>query len=151
MGTDESVTFCGTLCDYRPYGAIVAAASVDREELIQAEISENVIESVRSRMAVIDHRRQTCINRSRLTCRQKTRWWICTTNNRRRSWRVMGRLVGLGWKNSQRFLGFARNDKGTQAAGPCAAQVSKPVLPKHAANQAVARASVFATARFLSE
>jgi predicted amidohydrolase len=37
---------------------IVAAASADREELIQAEISEEVIKSVRSRMAVFAHRRQ---------------------------------------------------------------------------------------------
>ena len=57
VGTDDSVTFCGTSAIIDPYGAIVAAASVDREELIQAEISENVIRSVRSRMAVFDHRR----------------------------------------------------------------------------------------------
>ena len=57
VGTDEDVTFCGTSAIIDPYGAIVAAASVDREELIQAEISENVIKSVRSRMAVFDHRR----------------------------------------------------------------------------------------------
>jgi predicted amidohydrolase len=41
-----------------PYGTILAAASVDREELIQAEISKDVIDSVRSRMAVFDHRRR---------------------------------------------------------------------------------------------
>ena len=56
-GTDDGVTFCGTSAIIDPYGAIVAAASVDREELIQAEISEDVIRSVRSRMAVFDHRR----------------------------------------------------------------------------------------------
>ena len=56
-GTDDGVTFCGTSALIDPYGAIVAAASVDREELIQAEISEDVIRSVRSRMAVFDHRR----------------------------------------------------------------------------------------------
>ena len=39
-GTDDGVTFCGTSAIIDPYGAIVAAASVDREELIQAEISE---------------------------------------------------------------------------------------------------------------
>jgi omega-amidase len=58
VGTDDGVTFCGTSAIIDPYGAIVAAASVDREELIQAEISEEIINSVRSRMAVFEHRRQ---------------------------------------------------------------------------------------------
>jgi len=57
VGTDDGVTFCGTSAIIDPYGAIVAAASVDREELIQAEISEDVINSVRDRMRVFDHRR----------------------------------------------------------------------------------------------
>jgi len=57
VGTDDGVTFCGTSAIIDPYGAIVAAASVDREELIQAEISEDVINSVRNRMRVFDHRR----------------------------------------------------------------------------------------------
>jgi omega-amidase len=57
VGTDDGVTFCGTSAIIDPYGAIVAAASIDREELIQAEISEDVIKSVRSRMAIFDHRR----------------------------------------------------------------------------------------------
>jgi omega-amidase len=58
VGTDDGVTFCGTSTIIDPYGAIVAAASVDREELLQGEISEEVIESVRKRMAVFDHRRR---------------------------------------------------------------------------------------------
>ncbi len=57
VGTDDGVTFCGTSAIIDPYGTILAAASVDREELIQAEISEDVVNSVRSRMAVFDHRR----------------------------------------------------------------------------------------------
>ena len=57
VGTDDGVTFCGTSAIIDPYGVIVAAASADREELIQAEISEEVINSVRKRMAVFDHRR----------------------------------------------------------------------------------------------
>lgn len=57
VGTDDGVTFCGTSAIIDPYGAIVAAASVDREELIQAEISEDVINFVRDRMRVFDHRR----------------------------------------------------------------------------------------------
>jgi predicted amidohydrolase len=58
VGTDDGVTFCGTSAIIDPYGVIVAAASADREELLQAEILEEVITSVRGRMAVFDHRRQ---------------------------------------------------------------------------------------------
>lgn len=58
VGTDDGVTFCGSSAVIDPYGVILAAASADREELIQAEISELVIESVRQRMAVFDHRRR---------------------------------------------------------------------------------------------
>jgi predicted amidohydrolase len=58
VGTDDGVTFCGTSAIIDPYGTILAAASVDREELIQAETSKDVIDSVRSRMAVFDHRRR---------------------------------------------------------------------------------------------
>jgi predicted amidohydrolase len=58
VGTDDGVTLCGTSAIIDPYGVIVAAASADREELIQAEISEEVLNSVRKRMAVFDHRRQ---------------------------------------------------------------------------------------------
>jgi omega-amidase len=57
VGTDDGITFCGTSAIIDPYGAIVAAASVDREELIQAEISEDLIKSVRDRMRVFEHRR----------------------------------------------------------------------------------------------
>jgi predicted amidohydrolase len=57
VGTDDGVTFCGTSAIIDPYGAIVAAASVDREELIQADISDEVIDSVRKRMLVFEHRR----------------------------------------------------------------------------------------------
>jgi omega-amidase len=57
VGTDDGVTFCGSSVVVDPYGAIIAAASADREELIQAEISEDVIAHVRERMAVFAHRR----------------------------------------------------------------------------------------------
>jgi omega-amidase len=57
VGTDDGVTFCGSSAIIDPYGAVVAAASADREELIVAEISKEVIDSVRKRMAVFDHRR----------------------------------------------------------------------------------------------
>ena len=57
IGTDDGVTFCGTSAIIDPYGAIVAAASADREELLQAEISRETIDSVRDRMRAFDHRR----------------------------------------------------------------------------------------------
>jgi predicted amidohydrolase len=58
VGTDDGVTFCGSSVIIDPYGVVVAAASADREELIQAEMSKEVLDSVRSRMAVFDHRRR---------------------------------------------------------------------------------------------
>jgi predicted amidohydrolase len=58
VGTDDGVTFCGTSAIIDPYGVIIASASADREELIQAELSEEVIASVRNRMAVFAHRRK---------------------------------------------------------------------------------------------
>lgn len=57
VGTDAGVTLCGTSVIIDPYGAILAAASVDREELLLAEISVEVVNSVRDRMRVFDHRR----------------------------------------------------------------------------------------------
>jgi predicted amidohydrolase len=57
VGTDDGVTFCGTSAIFDPYGVILAAASVDREELIAAEISKEIVDLVRSRMQVFDHRR----------------------------------------------------------------------------------------------
>jgi omega-amidase len=58
VGTDDGVTFCGTSTIIDPYGVILAAASADREELIQAEISQDVLQSVRGRMRVFEHRRK---------------------------------------------------------------------------------------------
>jgi omega-amidase len=57
VGSDDGVTFCGSSVIIDPYGVIVAAASADREELIRAEISQDVIDAVRQRMAVFEHRR----------------------------------------------------------------------------------------------
>ncbi|HEV2840476.1 MAG TPA: nitrilase-related carbon-nitrogen hydrolase [Chthoniobacterales bacterium] len=56
-GTDEGVTCCGSSAIIDPYGVTVASASTDREELIQAELSEEVITSVRNKMAVFEQRR----------------------------------------------------------------------------------------------
>jgi len=57
VGTDEGVSFCGTSIIIDPYGVILASASQGREELIQAEISEDEVKSVRSQMEVFAHRR----------------------------------------------------------------------------------------------
>jgi predicted amidohydrolase len=57
VGSDDGVTFCGSSVIVDPYGVIVAAASADREELIVGDIRAEVIDSVRSRMAVFEHRR----------------------------------------------------------------------------------------------
>ena len=58
VGTDDGVTFCGTSAIIDPYGVILAASAVDREELIYAELSKDVLNSVRARMAVFEHRRE---------------------------------------------------------------------------------------------
>src|SRR5882757_567616 len=57
VGTDDGVTFCGSSLIIDPSGAILAAASPNREELIGAEISEQVIADVRNRVTVFAHRR----------------------------------------------------------------------------------------------
>jgi predicted amidohydrolase len=57
VGTDNGGTFCGSSAMIDPYGAIIAEASTDREELIEAEVSQNVIATVRERMRVFAHRR----------------------------------------------------------------------------------------------
>jgi len=44
---------------------VVAAASADREELIVAEVSCEVLETVRQRMAVFSHRRSDLYDRRR--------------------------------------------------------------------------------------
>jgi len=57
VGTDEGVTCCGSSTIIDPYGVVLASASTDREELVLAEISEEVITSVRNKMAVFAQRR----------------------------------------------------------------------------------------------
>ena len=58
VGTDDGVTFCGTSAIIDPYGTIIAAASVDREETIYADVSTEVLDLVRDRMRVFEHRRR---------------------------------------------------------------------------------------------
>lgn len=57
VGTDDGTAFCGTSAIIDPYGVVIAAASSDREELIYAEVSGEVVRSVRDRMPVFAHRR----------------------------------------------------------------------------------------------
>src|SRR6266567_9034206 len=47
VGADDGVSFCGTSSIIDPGGLIVASASQDREELIQAELSEELVSSTR--------------------------------------------------------------------------------------------------------
>ncbi len=56
-GTDAGVTCCGSSAVIDPAGVLLAAASAEREELITAELSPEVLEAVRARMAVFAHRR----------------------------------------------------------------------------------------------
>ena len=62
VGTDDGVTFAGSSLIVDPSGTILAAASPDREELIQAEVSEEVIADVRNRVTVFAHRRPDLYN-----------------------------------------------------------------------------------------
>jgi omega-amidase len=57
VGTDDGVTLCGSSLIVDPSGKILASASSDREELIEAEISEQVIADVRDLVHVFEHRR----------------------------------------------------------------------------------------------
>jgi predicted amidohydrolase len=58
VGIDDGVTCCGSSAIIDPYGVTITSASADREELLVAEVSVEVIDSVRKRMAVFDHRRE---------------------------------------------------------------------------------------------
>src|SRR5436853_194162 len=57
VGTDDGVTFCGTSAIIDPSGNVLASASPDQEELIEAEISREFMQDVRSKIAVFEHRR----------------------------------------------------------------------------------------------
>ncbi|SRR5581483_85472 len=57
VGTDDEVTFCGSSVIIDPNGAVLDSASADRDELIQSELSAEVIKKTRDRMPVFAHRR----------------------------------------------------------------------------------------------
>ena len=57
VGRDGGAPFCGSSAVIDPYGVVVAAASADRAELIVADLSQEVLDTVRERMPVFAHRR----------------------------------------------------------------------------------------------
>jgi omega-amidase len=57
VGVDDGAAFCGDSAIIDPGGAILAAASNDGEELVEAEISSSAVAAVRERMPVFAHRR----------------------------------------------------------------------------------------------
>jgi omega-amidase len=58
VGKDDDLWFCGSSAIIDPRGVVIASASADREELIQADLSEDLVRSVRSRVESLAHRRQ---------------------------------------------------------------------------------------------
>jgi predicted amidohydrolase len=58
VGKDDDLWFCGSSAIIDPRGVVVAAASADREELIQADVSQELVASVRQRIQSLGHRRQ---------------------------------------------------------------------------------------------
>ncbi len=58
VGKDDDLWFCGSSAIIDPRGVVIASASADREELIQADLSEDLVVSVRSRVESLAHRRQ---------------------------------------------------------------------------------------------
>src|SRR5215467_4835170 len=58
VGRDDDLWFCGNSAVIDPRGVVIAAASADREELVHADVSEELVQSVRQRMQSLGHRRQ---------------------------------------------------------------------------------------------
>ena len=58
VGKDDELWFCGSSAIIDPRGVVIAAASADREELIYAELSQELVDSVRQRVQSLGHRRQ---------------------------------------------------------------------------------------------
>jgi omega-amidase len=57
VGKDEELWFCGSSAIIDPRGVVIAAASADREELIHADLSQELVRSVRLRVQSLGHRR----------------------------------------------------------------------------------------------
>jgi omega-amidase len=58
VGKDDDLWFCGSSAIIDPRGVVIAAASADREELIHADLSQELVLSVRSRVESLAHRRE---------------------------------------------------------------------------------------------
>jgi len=58
VGKDDDLWFCGSSAIIDPRGVVIAAASADREEFIQADVCEELVLSVRSRVESFAHRRE---------------------------------------------------------------------------------------------
>jgi len=58
VGKDDELWFCGSSAIIDPRGVVIAAASADREELIHADVSHELVQSIRSRVDSLAHRRQ---------------------------------------------------------------------------------------------
>jgi omega-amidase len=58
VGKDEGLWFCGSSAIIDPRGVAIASASADREELVEADVSQELVLSVRSRVKSLAHRRQ---------------------------------------------------------------------------------------------
>ncbi|HKS04191.1 MAG TPA: nitrilase-related carbon-nitrogen hydrolase, partial [Chthoniobacterales bacterium] len=58
VGRDDDLWLCGNSAIIDPRGVTIAAASPDREESIYADISTELVQSVRRRMKSLGHRRQ---------------------------------------------------------------------------------------------
>ena len=58
VGKDDNLWFCGSSAIIDPRGVVIAAASADREELIHAELSQELVDSVRQRVQSLGHRRR---------------------------------------------------------------------------------------------
>src|SRR5205807_478886 len=58
VGKDGDLWFCGSSAIIDPRGVVIAAASADREELIQADLSQEIVLSVRTRVRSFAHRRE---------------------------------------------------------------------------------------------
>ena len=58
VGKDDDLWFCGYSAIIDPRGVVITAASPDREELIHANLSQELVQSVRQRVQSLGHRRQ---------------------------------------------------------------------------------------------
>ena len=57
VGKDDGLWFCGSSTIIDPRGVVIAAGSADREELIHADLSQELVFSVRGRVHSLAHRR----------------------------------------------------------------------------------------------